>query len=672
MQVRSILSALLLAQLTSVAGGQCESVPTVPLPPITGTPYPVAPGTPYPFSPGGPMSPGPGLILQYSDLLALDSTSWTVWWQANREPWLQVRTRVHSGGAVTGGEDFFLGHGERADESLPGRPRLAEVRELALPALERLLEQEGNPAAIEAALVAIGRAGGALLGAERERLARVLVDYLPHPNSAVSRAAILSLGLLGSEMEAMRLSEIALRTRTGAQLLGETQVDDQRAAWGALGLGMLGRRAMREDVRRFAVHRLASVLAEEHRNPELPAACIVALGFLPLELPRTQAHLVTALSRGEGTVSTSRTGTLHFLLEYLAEDDHPALARAHVPGAIARLYADLPEPMRDAVEGQIVDGLLDTLSRRERDEVARGAVQALGEMVGSGEGDSERRARAALLDAARRHGDQLTRYLARVSLGRIAARPGRGDQPLAGSDELRRFLLNDLARGSSQERHWSGLGLGVLARAMADDGRTARAQSVADSLRDALRDARSPQEVGALGTALGLAGGFGAGQALLDQLGDTLDDGLRAQLAIALGLSGESRVVSGLRALSEEARFRPTLAEELAVARAMLGDPSLTGELSTELADTGSLDRRAAVARALGRGGDRSAIAPLVSVLRDDTNSGLERAWAAAALGRVIEPEPLAWDHEIARGLNYSANTQSLRSVLSAGTPASY
>jgi len=670
MHSSQIASIVVLSLLARSAGGQCDPTPSpgVPLPPITGTPYPVAPGSPYPWAPGGPLSGGPGFILDYSDLLALDETSWTLWWQANREVWLRVRDRVHAGGATTGAEDFFLGHGARAEESFPGRPRLAEVRELAVPALEALLEDEGNPAAIEAALVALGRSGGSLLQAERTRVAGLLHEFLDHSNASISRAAILAIGLLGADQEVLHLTSILTRSRSGARLIGETAVDEQRAATAALSLGLLGRRLTREDVRRYAVHQLTTVLGEDLRRGELASACVLALGFLPLELPRTQTHLVAALDRGPGTASTSRTGTIQFLLAYMADDDHPVYARAHVPSTLVRLYDDMPGPLADIVEGELIDALIKALGRRERDELARGAVQALGRIAGAGEGDAEGRARRALLDAAKRHSDQLTGYLARVALGELGARAGRGDDPLASSSEVRRFLLNDLARGSSQDRHWSGLALGVMAREFNDSGQAGLGASLTEALIDALSEARSPLEIGALGTALGLTGSTLAANPLHDELGQTLDDTLRGQLAIALGLSGDTRSLSTLRSISDEAEYRPRLAEDVAVARAMLGDGSLTDELTSELEDTGSLDRRSSVARALGRGGNRDAVAPLAQLVRDSRNSGLERAHAAAALGRVIEPETLGWDQDLMRGLNYGASTQSLRLLLSTGS----
>ena len=78
------------------------------------------------------------------------------------------------------------------------------------------------------------------------------------------------------------------------------------------------------------------------------------------------------------------------------------------------------------------------------------------------------------------------------------------------------------------------------------------------------------------------------------------------------------------------------------------------------LADSKSLAAQAALARALGRVGDRSSVGPLIEMLQDDKRTERARAFAAVALGILADSEALPWNTVLAVDTNTSAAPATL------------
>ncbi len=68
----------------------------------------------------------------------------------------------------------------------------------------------------------------------------------------------------------------------------------------------------------------------------------------------------------------------------------------------------------------------------------------------------------------------------------------------------------------------------------------------------------------------------------------------------------------------------------------------------------------AALANAIGQIGDRRAIPLLVALTKDDEQTKLGRAFAAAALGGVCERLALPWNLPLSRDANYGAPVDTL------------
>ena len=69
---------------------------------------------------------------------------------------------------------------------------------------------------------------------------------------------------------------------------------------------------------------------------------------------------------------------------------------------------------------------------------------------------------------------------------------------------------------------------------------------------------------------------------------------------------------------------------------------------------------QAALANAIGQIGDRRAIPLLVALTKDDAQTKLGRAFAAAALGGVCERFALPWNLPLSRDANYGAPVDTL------------
>ena len=78
------------------------------------------------------------------------------------------------------------------------------------------------------------------------------------------------------------------------------------------------------------------------------------------------------------------------------------------------------------------------------------------------------------------------------------------------------------------------------------------------------------------------------------------------------------------------------------------------------LAEADSQASQGSIASALGFIGDVRSVEPLIEMLGDRDLTATARAFAAAALGNVCDPEPLPWSTPFALDVNYRALTSTL------------
>ena len=696
MKLRALSIAVLLPVLAAPAPAQgyrgpggadtapdCPDMPRTPPRPYPG-PADTTPrgGLPGAFGPAGPGAPGPNTpgpapaqpnypappnvgpnspASLWVPELGIDVTSWELWWRFNCEPYLALRARLRTAGVVTGSDDFFLGRGSERLERGDGRPTDELVRDAVVPELSRLLEGERDDRLIVAELGALSRAGAGRPDADR--LVDPISKFLTHPNSRVAEEATVALGVLGAERAVGVLeSMVQCNTRVlpGMGLDFGPHVPMRQRAFAAYALGLIGQNAS-EYTRLRILHTLSrAVLGYYHvpSSPDLPAACVAAMGLVRTPLAPDEEAAVVRRS----AALLNRQELVHWLLDAFDDAQIDEDVRACAPIAIARLLADVPEER--AIHAEALGALLDRyrVRRTEPAQVRASLAIALGELADSDTDELDTAVRSALAAALDAAGGVPERCFATMALGRAAGRAGtgRGD-PLAGAAVARTTLLERLAKGSMASRNWSALALGVLERSRSDAGRPTDADTLR-ALRERLREAGAPDEVGACAIALGIARDPEAAPVLLARLENTRDGALREHLAVALGMVEARAAAESLESLLDQGARDPEHLRSYALGFAMLGPGRAVDALVERLGDNPSLPERAASADALGRIGDRRALAELVGVARDgDATAGLRTA-ALLGLGRLVEHGDLPWTVRYSVHANYAPCPPSLTS----------
>jgi HEAT repeat protein len=643
MKVAPLLAVLALLPASAAGHGAVYFPPPsgpVAAPPKVGLPNPATPLGPGLPQGGGTPGVGPGTLGGLADL-GVDRTRWTWWWEFHRAPYLDLRRHVLRRDPRSGGD------GLGPTSSNVQVPTPERIRAEVLPALQRVLAEERNPNLLSSALVALARVADDLEPAERADAEDRIRPFLGDGSQEVSEAAVLALGVLGHEPSAVLLAALARDAESAHALVGGTAVPGRLRSVAAFGLGLLASASDREDVRRYAVHELSELLSRDRdsEDGDLEAACVLALGIVPLAVEARGPD-----ADDPGPPAAGRGAQIAFLEAILADRRRDDLVRAQVPLSLARLAgADPAEPGRAetleplaALRARTARTLLDRLApmRREPNGVLQASVVGLGLLIDNDDDPLDTEARRKLRHVDTDVRDRGARRFARIALARIAGRDGDGDPN--GVEDVRRFLLSELARGRSDERAWAALALGVLERSRIDAGRLPDGE-VAAALRDALTTERAPDDVAAVAVALGLLRDPGAESALVAKLRAVRDDEARGLVALALGMVGARAHAAELSRVVDESGYRPLTLREAATGLALLGDKEALPGLLEQLRETRSLAAQAALAEAIGRVGDARSFAGLAAMISDESVPASARAFAAVALGLAGDLDPLPW-----------------------------
>lgn len=667
----SFRSVLALAALATVAapqgnqnhGGEPGNVPGLIPPGFKGAADSVAPsGRPTPSAANGLGTSGTGqgtggvagpvIAAPPVDVEALvyflerDENDWRIWWRLNRDPLLVVDPASVLPLSTDGG--FYLG-GAKPDQTRVVTPQV--VVGVVLPELERALESETSPAVQSAILIALGRAGALVSPATAQRV----LALVAHPDRSVCEAAIVAAGLQAQPDVVRQLVHVVHGCEAGTKLLGGRASDQRLAAFAALSIGLGAQRSGAEDLRRFVNFDLARTASQPTAAPDVPVACVAAVGMLPL------AWKGDAPDATRSAPHASREGQLAWLLQAAFSKDVHGQVAGHATRALGRLGVGAPPVWREHVASALL-GLLDEHSNA-RLEVRQGAAVALGDLGDCDDDELDRRIRRTLLRVARTS-DPLTRRFALVSIGRVAARDGAGEGlPDADRSELVAHLMSQLKRGRAGTEAWAALILGVLQHQLIESGHAPDAE-VQDALALELEDCRTPTTAGAYALGLALSSAPGAGApiaAAFERFAG--DEPAAAAIAVALGLVGGPAARAELIDLIENARGRPAVLHDAALGIALTGDFDGTPRLLEAFSATTALDSRAALASALGRTGDTRAIDPLIAALKDDTAPQGARALAARGLGWLVDQGHAPIWSALSCDLNWGADTSTLSGV---------
>lgn len=613
---------------TGTGAGTAHTTPTRP----TGD------SQPTPASTGRPNLPAAGTAAATAAVSSgVDLTTWEYWWLYNKDAYLQVKAHIDAA-EPRSGEDAALRAQRAWDEAV----------ERVLPQVQAALDLELDVDPILASMIAMARACDGQARVLAESIARECRERRRSSNRAVAEASIMALGILGHDASVFDLCALLLDEQAARQTLGGKAVPERMRAFAGLSLGLLGARTGNEDVRRFAVHHLVRQLrSETGAQPDTQAACVLALGLIPLADRGEDAR--GAPNVAGDVPSASLDGELDLLARLLGDTSAPIYVRAHVPKSLANL-ARAPR-LRESALRTLLARIAD---RGERGEVVLGCIQALGELGETSPAKIDADVREAL---ARQFasGETQARCFSTMALAQIGT---RGDDA-PGVEAIRALLRASMVTGrSTRERSWSALALGVLERGRL--GRESVPKESAIGLAGGLRHARSPEEVGAFAIACGLARVGDATPVLLDQLGSVKEPRAQGYVALALGMIQSRDALEPLHELLEESRVCSEKLPQAALALALLEDPSIVTRLLALLEEGSSQSTKQAAATALGAAGDRRALPALLDLLQDRTSIASTRGAAVAAIGRVCDRDPLPWQHGVSEGLNYRAMTVTL------------
>lgn len=619
--------------------------PTSPTPAQPATPSPASP-TPQPASPGSPPpsagQPAPGSpppMKPYTPRLTLpsvaaDATGWQHWWRHNRDPFLvrglaqaeAPRTR----GAGEGADEFSLAHRGLSHE---------DVFVTVLPEILRTLEDEDDWRMVRQAMLAAARIGDDPRSEDEAAIASAIIPFLSEGRTALSEAAVTALGLLANQASVVALAGLALDDEEGRKLVDRHRVPVRTRAIASYCLGLAGARAERPETRRFAEYTLAHVLRGDGQEyPDVQVACVLGLGLQTEPWPADEA----AVEAAEDLIED--------LITLFEARKAPRMLRTFVPTALARLASSASPESRTRVIELLIQGT--KTHTKWKSPTCRSAIAALGVLVDADEDAVDVKGRKALERVAKGR-DAIGRSFALVSLARAAARPGDGKgDAVAGTEPTIRFLMQQLTRGRHLQKPWAGVALGILGFEMRAQGREVP-RKTRDALLFALGDTRAPGESVAYSIGAGLIGDARASERIQENMERIHDPELRSRAAVALGMVGDTESVKALSAMMDESFHEPVLMEEAALARALSGDNSLVSELLSRLDDADCGVSTQGVTRALGRVGDRRALAPLLAILHDEDISNDRKAYVVEALGFLADKDSDPWAMDLAPGLNY-------------------
>ena len=482
-------------------GGGGGGAPSAPGPAGPSSGAPSAPGTPGPSTPGAPAGKPAGATAAVTQggPSGPDLTVWQFWWGFNREPYLNLRSKIHSGAVATGSDSFFLGKGQKEQAKNSLRPSEAEIRSNVVPALIKALENEKNNDILTGSMIALAKIGDAKDENGQSAFEQIIKKFLSDGVQEVSETAALSLGILANEASTPTLVSLMKDQPEGRKLVGSNEVPYRTRAFAAYGLGLIGYRTSDNALKQDICEHLIDVLNMQHfATRDIKVAALTAFGLTPIDVVDDPAAALEGVEEGSNRRHVvSRQAQLAFLEDYFDPDKQRAndttrhwFVRAHAPVAMARLLNEAPEDLK----GPVTDVLLKASGRhsKEQREIIQSCTVALG-MIGdadNGKEDVDSTIRSELMRLAKEGEEQVKRF-ALIALAQSNSRAGQGEAPYGGLEEARAELLKQMSRGKTQLKPWAALSLGVMGVRTTPTSRRSRWASAARRWRTASPTARA-------------------------------------------------------------------------------------------------------------------------------------------------------------------------------------
>ncbi|MBL8859523.1 MAG: HEAT repeat domain-containing protein [Planctomycetes bacterium] len=629
------------------------------------TPGPSGPSTGGPSGPSGPAAPGAGPATGAGTgsrptgpatggaiSSGPDLSTWEFWWGFNKDQYLQLKAAIYDGGQVSGSDSFWLGQGTSGQNKNALKPSEEAIRTKIVPALKEALEKERSNDIVTGALIALGKIGDVKSGDDgSSEFEPIIAKFLSDSNQEIAETAAVALGILANDASVKVLSQLALDDEVARKLVGKTEVNWRTRAFATYGLGLIGNRTAKNEVRQEIARTLIEILQRpDNSTRDIKVAAIISLGLCPIDVDRSEAP------ESKSDNSASRQTQIKYLKRFFTDNQEHYLVRAHVPGAMAKLLQGAPDKLREEIAELFADQIAQ-FAKEKKKEIHQSCVLALGQIGDCGSSKLNENIRKSLTRFMD-DGDTQSRNFAAIAMAQIGGR-GKGEEFEKGRQEVRNLLLKKLTDGKSHIKPWAGVAVGVMERAVLDDGQTQSA-AAKETLREVFRDAKSPGEVGAYAIGLGIAKDIEAKGLVLAKMKDTSEQFAKGYLCVSLGLIGSREALPDIQTVVRDSKFRPDLLKQAAIGLGLLGDKDLVPELIKMLEEAKSLASQASLASALGFIGDSRSIDPLVAMLKKSDITATARGFAAVALGIVADKELLPWNSKISTNINYLANTTTL------------
>lgn len=543
---------------------------------------------------------------------------WEFWWEANRDRFVLLKSRLGQAAQVNGSPAQLTSRGDKRRTTQQSRPTRRWIENELVPALLDISSSTDDRDILDSALIALGRSAAQRQHAVVRETARRL---LAHPELSVQAAAALGLGILDDAPSEQLLIHLLRETSTGQQAIGGGRVPWLVRAFSAIGLGLMGSDGAVDAL-------LAAVRELPDSERDVKACAFAALGLIE-----------PASDRSDEVVDT--------LLDMVGDDSLDGVLRSYVPTTLGKLGAHRALP-----------ALLDVLRDNEApDAVRQSAAIGLVSLASLSDEGVVTELRRQVRDGH----DQLTRHFSLLTLARLGARDTDVAKHADVHEELLQLLERDIAgRGSHRaHRSWAALGAALYARA-----HPATAPRLLTSLRAGFHAENDPSFKGAYAIALALCDDQWSAAAIHESMLQSHQDDYRGYASEALGLLRHVEAVPLLRQLCADETLPESFRLKAAMGLGLMGDDNAVPLLVEGLASTRSLGGLSALAQALGLIGDQTAGQPLLTMASDDKGRELSRAFATVALGLLGERDELPFNAALRADNNYLHQTPAVAEVL--------
>jgi HEAT repeat protein len=538
--------------------------------------------------------------------------NWLFWWAYNKDEILNLKARIKADeqSIASGTGPFFMGKAKGGSGG--GTTTETEIRNLIVPALEKVVaNKEIHPDIRGGALIALARA---------EPTKKYLSQFFEvaraksGEDKVVQESAIIALGILQQQDEEIRDFLIGLVEDRNYPMRGR--------CFAMLSLGLL------EDKSPETFKALEGRLDGSEVHLDIPVCALLSIGLIGDENKVPQ--LVEWLESG-------RIGR-----EKLSD-----LERAWVVAALGKIgHPDALKPISKVL--------------REKGRYAkRSAAIAVGQIVPQlTDSDEQLKYCRVLAGFHKNEGDLTARNFAVMSLGRIGGEESASEKVREAVSKFLKVTFKDANK--TTERPFAALAMGLVG--FGEKKPQALREDFANVIRPHL-EARKGDKIalGALAMSLGMLADQGSVDLLTSILKDRgTDKKLRGASAMALGLIGQKSASDAILTALKEREDRD-LRVDTAVAAGLLGNKEAVTELVKVVNDRkASQFVLGSVALALGQIGDKKAIGPMVMVLEPEKTNGsypdLTRALVAVALGQLADRRDHRVLSNLSKDINYRAS----------------